>query len=367
MGKKDLKPKPRGFERSLQRILGSNPTRVLIQAAFLALTLWIGWEFHDFVEFHRSTPLAGIAARADTAVRPPGVEGFLPISGLMGIRDWFNSGSLNTFHPAATVLVILFVAMSWLLRKAFCSWICPVGALSEYLWKAGRFMFGRTLTPWKWLDIPLRSIKYLLMAFFVYAVFWSMSPGDIRAFIESPYNRVADVKMYEFFARISPFALKTLVVLALLSLLLKNFWCRYLCPYGALLGIFSRISPTSVKRDETTCIDCGKCAVACPSYLPVDKLDNVRSAECTGCLDCVAVCPVAPALQVETAIAGRTPRIALFAAAVLVSFLAGIGLARVTGHWQSSIPAVEYNERIKNLDSPIYSHPGRGVSADSAP
>ena len=78
--------------------------------------------------------------------------------------------------------------------------------------------------------------------------------------------------MYYFFAEITPFALTVIVGLVLLSLLIRGFWCRYLCPYGALLGILSLLSPQKIKRNPTTCIDCGKCAKVCPSFIKVDKV-----------------------------------------------------------------------------------------------
>ena len=70
--------------------------------------------------------------------------------------------------------------------------------------------------------------------------------------------------MYYFFAEITPFALTVIVGLVLLSIPIRGFWCRYLCPYGALLGILSLLSPQKIKRNPTTCIDCGKCAKVCP-------------------------------------------------------------------------------------------------------
>jgi hypothetical protein len=74
--------------------------------------------------------------------------------------------------------------------------------------------------------------------------------------------------------------------LAMASLFIQNFWCRYLCPYGALLGLTSWLSPLRIRRDAHACIDCSKCAKPCPSALPVDKLVTIKSAECTGCLEC---------------------------------------------------------------------------------
>ena len=49
------------------------------------------------------------------------------------------------------------------------------------------------------------------------------------------------------------------------SVFVQNFWCRYLCPYGALLGLTSLLSPLRIRREPAACIDCAKCAKACPS------------------------------------------------------------------------------------------------------
>ena len=131
------------------------------------------------------------------------MEGFLPISGMMGLLDWFYQGTLNRVHPAATMLFVIVVVVAFVARKSFCSWICPVGLLSETLARLGRKLFGRNFRPWRWLDIPLRGLKYLLLFFFVQAIV-GMSGAALQAFIESPYNRVADVKMGLFFVRLGP-------------------------------------------------------------------------------------------------------------------------------------------------------------------
>src|SRR5207302_8149841 len=78
----------------------------------------------------------------------------------------------------------------------------------------------------------------------------------------------------------------------------QNFWCRYLCSYGALMGLAALPSPLRVRREASLCIDCAKCAKACPSVLPVDKLLQIQSAECMDCMECVAVCPAEGALHI---------------------------------------------------------------------
>ncbi len=322
--------------------------RLLVQSFFALLCVALGWQFARFVGAAR----AGAAA---LPLRPPGVEGFLPISGLMGVVDWLYTGALNRIHPAATVLLLVFIAAAFLLRKSFCSWICPVGFVSEALARLGRRLLRRNLRPPRWLDVPLRGLKFGLLAFFLWAIL-GMGRAALHAFVESPYNRLADVKMLLFFAPPGRITIAVLGALFAASVLVQGAWCRYLCPYGALLGFFSWLSPVKVRRLEATCTDCGICDRVCMARLPVSKSVRVASHECTGCLDCVASCPVPRTLTVGT----RRRRLGAleFAALVMLLFGLGYGAARASGWWRNDISPAEYRERIQQVDSPLYSHPG---------
>jgi len=322
--------------------------RLLVQAGFAFTCVLLGIQFARFYT-------AAMAGATPLPTRPPGAEAFLPISGLMGILDWFYQGALNPIHPAATVLVVVAILLAILLRKSFCSWICPVGFFSELLARFGRWSFGRNFRPWKWLDIPLRSLKYLLMAFFVVAVVM-MGAAELADFISSPYNKVADVKMGLFFVHMSQVGIIVMGSLAVGSVFIQGFWCRYMCPYGALLGLFSWMSPTRVKRNESTCISCERCDAVCMARLPVSKSLAVVSTECTGCLDCLAVCPVKDTLVVQ--VGGRRVSHLRYAAAVVGLFAVGYVGAQVTGLWHNQISDEEYVERIQNMNGPEYGHPG---------
>jgi polyferredoxin len=145
-----------------------------------------------------------------------------------------------------------------------------------------------------------------------------------------------------------------LFLLAALSVVVKNAWCRYLCPYGALLGLVSLVSPTRIRRNADACIDCAKCARACPSLLPVDRVSSVRSAECTACLQCVAVCPARDALAFSL---GRRRRLGagVVALGVIVLFLGFVGYAKVSGHWQTKLDEGVYFQWIPRAGE--FGHP----------
>lgn len=323
--------------------------RLLVQALFATISLLLGIRFAAFYQ-------AAQVGSLPLPTRPPGVEGYLPISGLMGILDWAYQGTLNNIHPAATVLVLVALVMAVVLRKGFCSWMCPVGFLSETLARFGRWSFGRNFRIWKWVDIPLRSLKYLILAFFLWAIL-SMTADQLQAFIQSPYNRVADVKMGLFFVELSRTGTMVMGVLILGSVFVQGFWCRYGCPYGALLGFFSWASPTRITRNADPCVDCGLCDKVCMARLPVSQSGSVTSPECTGCLDCLAVCPVSDALELKT-VGRRKVSSLVFAGALLGIFLVGYLGARTTGIWSNAISDEEYVDRLPEIHSPAYGHPG---------
>jgi polyferredoxin len=325
----------------------SQAVRCCVQVLFVLLNLWIGVEFYLFVRHYET------AGQTPFQPRPAGVEGWLPIASLMNLKYLLFTGSFPPVHPAGLVLFLAFIGISLLWSKSFCSWLCPVGTLSEALWKLGKKIFRRNLVLPRWLDWPLRSLKYVLLGLFFLAV-GSMPVRALEAFLQSPYGLIADVKMLNFFRQLSLTSILVLGVLALASLFIQNFWCRYLCPYGAFLSIPAWLSRGKIRRNSESCIDCAKCAKACPSLLPVDKLKVVRSVECTSCLECVAVCPVQDTLQMSLPGRKAVPEWVV-AAGIVVLFLGIVGIAKWTGHWDSSVPDLLYFQLIPQAH--LFQHP----------
>ena len=214
-------PPPKIRKKLLKRAAKdrSQTLRRAFQFAFLALNVWIGVEFYRFVRYYET------GGRSAYAGRPPGVEGWLPIASLMNLKVLLLSGSVPALHPAGMFLLIAFLAVSWIFRKSFCGWLCPVGTISEYLWLLGRRAFGRNFRLPRPADIALRSLKYILLGLFLYAV-GSMPIPAIRAFLGGPYGVVDDVKMINFFRFLGLTGIVVTAILAIASVFIQNFWCR---------------------------------------------------------------------------------------------------------------------------------------------
>lgn len=335
----------------------SQQLRRSFQFLFLLWNVYLGATFYFWVrQFETGDFKASLS-------RPAGVEGWLPIAGMMNFKYFLLTGRVPAMHPAAMFLLITFVSVAFLFRKAFCSWLCPVGTISEYLWRAGRKVFRRNFQIPRWMDIPLRGLKYVLLGFFVWAVS-TMSAHAIDAFMRSPYGVITDVKMLDFFRFMGETGAIVLGVLVLASVLVQNFWCRYLCPYGALLGLASLVSPMRIRREASACIDCGKCEKACPSHLPVDQLVTIKSAECTGCLECVAACPAQGALRMSAWNTGWSTPAWSMALAIAALLFGIVGYAKTSEHWNTSVPDHVYRQLVPHADEATHPMPGDPALSD---
>lgn len=325
--------------------------RLASQVFFASLCLWIGVEFVFWLRamegFNNSAPS-----------RPPGVEAFLPISSLMNAWLWVQTGELQMFHPAGVFIFLGIVAASFFLGKVFCSFMCPIGFLSEFVWKVKSRFFASSAVPLpRWLDFLLRSIKYLLLGFFVFVIFGMMDAPALKDFLDSPYNLAADAKMFDFFANISTMAAVVIAIIALFSLVVRNAWCRFLCPYGALLGIVGLLSPSKIKRNTETCINCEKCTRVCPAGIAVHTAQAVVSDECSSCMACLSECPVQDALELKLAPTKTNlpwkwmPLVALSVYALFIAW------GTLTNRWQNSADPAFYKQVIQQRKT--LGHPGQ--------
>ncbi|MFB6153498.1 MAG: 4Fe-4S binding protein [Halodesulfurarchaeum sp.] len=328
MDRVDLSVAPGRLRRWLQWGIAG-----LLLFSGIRYTLWV---FH----FRYGTPYVP---------RPASVEAFLPISALVALKAWVATGVFPTVHPAGLAILLAVLLTALVFHRGLCSWACPIGLLEEYLGKLGIRGLGRKVTPPRWLDYPLRAIKYLLLAFFLKVILLDMSGRAAMAFLHSPYNKVAAVKMLDFWLHPGPWTIGIVGFLVVGSLVVQNLWCRYLCPYGALLSVIGLLSPATVNinRDETACDDCGLCTQTCPNYVDVQSAGEVTALECTRCAQCIETCPE-NALDFRAGPVEVSPR-AVGLGIVGIVFLV-VAVAMLTGHWESSLTYADWTRLVPAAD-----------------
>ncbi|QDE30134.1 4Fe-4S binding protein [Shewanella polaris] len=287
-------------------------------------------------------------------MRPDVGDAFLPIAGGIELKAILTLGLWDQNHPAAVVMLCVVLLTGLICKRAFCGWACPLGLAGEYLYKLRKRFIPAELMPPAWLDWPLRMLKYLLLAALVYLVF-SMPTASLPNYLTGNYHKVADLKMAVFFMMPSMIALIGFSIIFALAAWRRQGFCRYICPYGAMLGIVSFFSPFKIRRDTQHCLietkgmSCDKCTRACPANISVHTQKNIHSDECQACMRCMSACPKKEALQFSTRngikLSARGLMILLFTLMFMVPLF-----AYVSGYWHSQTPQDIKMELIQKLD-----------------
>ncbi len=323
----------------------SNLPRLMLQIVFLIIVVVIGFTFSSFVNLLETGTIPDFE-------RPPGVEAFLPLSALVSLKYLLFTGTINSIHPSALVLFLIICLTALVVKKGFCSWICPIGFLSEMMTTLHVMIFKKKINLPAQVDLLLRSIKYLLAGFFLWNIFFKMPVTSIERFIQSPYNRFADVKMLKFFTDISTTSMIVIGILLILSIVIPYFWCRYLCPYGAVLSILSFLSLGTIKHDASFCTDCGVCEKKCPGLIKIRQNKSINSSECSACMTCIKNCPEKEALKFSFFPGKRAVGQPVIAIILVFLFFMGISLAKLSDNWHNKITKSDYLQYIRQNSMP---------------
>lgn len=288
-------------------------------------------------------------------MRPDVGDAFLPIAGGIELKAIVTLGIWDQTHPAAAVMLTVVLLTGLLCKRAFCGWACPLGIAGEYLYKLRKRFIKTEYLPPAWLDWPLRMLKYLILAGLLYIII-GMPAAGIPGYLNSNYHKIADLKMALFFITPGLVTLLCFGFILSLSAWRRQGFCRYICPYGALLGLVSFLSPFKIRRSTQHCLieskgmNCDKCTRACPANISVHTQLNVRSDECQACMRCVSACPKPEALHLSTRNGIKLSARGLTIGLIVLLFLIPL-IAYLSGFWVSQTPTETRMYLIQHLNS----------------
>ena len=277
--------------------------------------------------------------------KSPSIHALCPYGAIESLYAILVSGTLlQKIYSGTFLLLGTTVLIAILFRRSFCGLLCPFGALQELFARIGlKIWKKRPLVPAR-ADRVLRYLKYFMLfltAFLAWRLgrLW-MSPYD-------PYAAYGHITTIGKTIAEDPWSIVGFVLLGVSlvgSFIYDRFFCKYLCPAGALYAIIGKISPTKIVRDKDVCINCNLCSKACPVNIDVAKTDRVTTAECINCNECVAVCPKKGALAVKTGKKAISPLVILILVAAL--FFVPIWAVQAAGAYEVLPSAVLKGETI---------------------
>jgi polyferredoxin len=258
-----------------------------------------------------------------------GVDLFFHLDPLVLLSSWLGTHKIVT----SLLLSLITVGVTLLAGRWFCGWVCPFGALHNLLtsWRSGRpkdkiavghytkwqkskyyalvallvaAAFGLNLTGW----FDPFSFFYRGMATLVYpmtndgvkSVFgwiYQADPGVGRFKVTAVSEPIYEVLRRNFLATSQPYFYGTALIALLffaaifLNLYRSRFWCRYVCPLGALLGVVGKNPLVQIKRNDQACNNCGLCVADCQGGANPDLAGGWKPSECFYCWNCHSSCP----------------------------------------------------------------------------
>ena len=270
----------------------------------------------------------------------PDFEAYCPLGGIASLMSKFNLGSSSCqMGEVQMMLGISLIVGAIIFGKLFCSYLCPIGTFTEWLGRIGDKFKIRFNIP-EFLDRPLRLLKYVLLYYTIYA---TMTASELFCKEYDPY--LASVTFFQNNDIVWYLSAISLAIVILGSLFTRMFWCKYLCPLGAIGNIFSNFVVViiaavvyfganffganlglewllggviglaalseiifkksfffplfKITRKDDKCPTCSKCDDDCPHGIEVSKYDAVNHVDCMLCTDCVYACPVKQTLSVN--------------------------------------------------------------------
>lgn len=255
------------------------------------------------------------------------LHGICPFGGIETLYSLITGGVfIQKIHSSALIIFVIFTIIALLFGPVFCGYFCPLGSIQEWIGKIGKKLFPKRYNqfiPIK-IDKYLGVLRYVLLFIVLFLTYRSLK----LIFLEiDPFYA-----LFNFYTgEVALTALIVLTLTLLLALFVERPWCKYACPYGALMGLTNLIRLFPIKRKADSCTQCKLCNKSCPMNIDITSKERVRDVRCISCFQCTSenACPVEDTLIISK------PRIRYKGVVVTTIFLlfSGVYVSQAIGVW----------------------------------
>lgn len=207
-----------------------------------------------------------------------------------GIKALIASISQGTFETLTTAnkLGLVLVIFTFLFGRFFCGWICSFGLYNDIIYLIGSKFIKIKNTTIEKFDFYLKYLKYYIL-FIIVILCATNNSSFING--KSPWDVFGQIVSLRF--RFNGFIIGVviLVIITIGCLFVERFFCRYLCPLGAIFSIVDRLHLFELHKENSKCGKCRICTNECSMGIPLYKKNEVKSGECIKCYKCEGACP----------------------------------------------------------------------------
>jgi len=182
-----------------------------------------------------------------------------------------------------TVMLLTIVMGRW-----FCGWVCAFGAYNDFIYFISRKVFKRKFKVNEKVDSILKYTKYVVLIFII-IISWTMGSNILGS--TSPWDAFGQITDLSTIFSSLLIGLMLLVLITIGAFFVERFFCRYLCPLGAVFSLISRLGITKINKPKADCGKCKACTINCSMGLKLYKVNGARGGDCINCLKCTEVCP----------------------------------------------------------------------------
>ncbi len=221
-------------------------------------------------------------------------EDYCPFGGVESLWGLFTMGTFScTLGPLNLSILLVLIGLVVISKKSFCGWACPIGFIGELFGRIGGKAWKRRPKVPRRFNGWLKLLRYVVL---IVALYFTYRTGELILRGYDPFFLIFSGFGHGSIGLIS---LVALIAVGVGAFLVPMFFCRYLCPLGAIFDPFSRLGMIKITRNDATCTACGNCGDACPQGIPVQSYLIIRQRDCTNCLECMDACPEKGTLELR--------------------------------------------------------------------
>jgi len=259
----------------------------------------------------------------------PPLDSYCPFGAIETFYLYLTSGTfLRRVGYSNLIMLFGLIVIGLLLKSGFCGWICPFGTLQEWIRKIGIKKLGNKKYIPEKLDYLCRNLKYFVLILIIGATIATgrMIFRDWDPFIAFFHFGFGDLKWTAYLV---------LLIVLFGSFYITRFWCRYLCPLGAIVGLLGKLGMYKIECENELCVECKQCEKLCPMDIKIAKMGRITSVDCISCLDCLEAEDKKYAISLRKPNLGRKLKPALYPFFLLIIFFGVIGVSQAVGIWKT--------------------------------